>query len=243
MSGTMNMQETIQVLLGLQDLDTKIHTVKGELKRLPEERAKRRAGIDGRIVTRDELDTAMKQLTIRVKDVDNDTTISRQRMRKLEKAMDETGDQALIMAYQHELRSLKRDVSQAEEEGLEFVTQSEGFKEKFDALVAELEAEEMVFMEFEDNMKTEVEAAEISLVKLETERAARLKGDLDPNVISVYERLLISRQGIALSNLEGRTCQCCWMEVPANLSVRIARAVDLVTCPSCDRILYSATYN
>ncbi len=239
----MNMQETIKVLLGLQNLDTKIHSVKGELKRLPEERIKRRSAIDGRIVTRDELDAAVKLLTVRVKEVDNDTTISRQRMRKLEKAMDETGDQALVMAYQHELRSLKRDVSQAEEEGLEFVTKAEGFKEKYDALVKELEEEELVFAEFEENMTTELAAAEVKLTTLEADRAARMTGDLDPNVISVYERLLISRQGIALANLDGRTCQCCWMEVPANLSVRIARAQDLVTCPSCDRILYSATYN
>jgi predicted nucleic acid-binding Zn-ribbon protein len=239
----MNMQETIQVLLGLQDLDTKIHSVKGELKRLPEERTKRRASLDGRIVTQTELETAMKLLSIRVKEVDNDTTISRQRVRKLEKAMDETGDQALIMAYQHELRSLKRDISQAEEEGLEFVTKGESFKEKRDEIATALEADEMVFLEFEENMETELAAAEKKLKVLEADRSKRMKGNLDPNVISVYERLLISREGIALSNLEGRTCQCCWMEVPANLSVRIARAVDLVTCPSCDRILYSATYN
>ena len=139
------MQETIQVLLGLQDLDTKIHALKGELKRLPLEREKRRAAIDGRIVTRDELDGGIQQLALRVKEVDMDTTISRQRMRKLEKGMEETGDQALVMAYQHELRSLKRDVSQAEEEGLEFVTQSEAFKAKLDAIAAEIEAEELIF--------------------------------------------------------------------------------------------------
>lgn len=237
------MQETIQVLLGLQELDTKIHSLKGELKRLPKEHEKRRAAIDGRVVTRDELDNAIQQLTLRVKEIDMDTTISRQRMRKLEKGMEETGDQALVMAYQHELRSLKRDVSQAEEEGLEFVTQSDGFKEKRDAITADVEAEELVFLEFEENMKKEVAEAEASLKKLEAERAAKMKGDLDPNIVSVYERLLISREGIALANLDGRTCQCCWMEVPANLSVRIARGVDLVTCPSCDRILYSATYN
>ena len=41
--------------------------------------------------------------------------------------------------------------------------------------------------------------------------------------------------------LEGRICQGCYMQIPPNLGVQLARGASLVQCPSCDRILYPAT--
>jgi len=70
------MQETIQVLLGLQELDTKIYSVKDELRRLPAERERRRKALDARIATRDEYDSELRRLHLQIKEVDMDTTRS-----------------------------------------------------------------------------------------------------------------------------------------------------------------------
>lgn len=232
------MQQTIQVLLSLQELDTKLFSVKDELRRLPAERERRRAAIDARIATRDQLDEEVQRLQRVVKEVEEDTTIKRQRMRKLENELNDVTDAALIAGFQHEVRELKRYVSQAEEEALESVGRVEELAEKRVALVAEIEEEERVFAEFEQNMEAEVQDATKRRGELEAERAERLTGDLDRNVLDVYERLLDNREGMSLSMLDGRTCTACYMEVPQNLYVRIARAAELVLCPSCGRILY-----
>jgi predicted nucleic acid-binding Zn-ribbon protein len=234
------MQETIQVLLGLQELDTKIYSVKDELRRLPAERERRRKAIDARIATRDDLDGELKRLHLAIKEVDMDTTQSRQKVRKYEGELNDTSDGTVVAALQHQIRTLKRDISQAEEEGLEAVARSEELTGKRDELQAQIDEDESVFIEFEANMKREMAAAETKLEELLAERAKRLARDLDANVVDVYDRLLDSREGVALSMLDGRTCTTCYMEVPANLSVRIARGSDLVQCPSCDRILYLA---
>jgi len=232
------MQETIQVLLSLQELDTKLFSVKDELRRLPAERERRRASIDARIATRDQLDEEVQRLQRVVKEVEEDTTVKRQRMRKLENQLNDATDAALIAGFQHEIRELKRYVSQAEEEALESVARVEELAEKRVALLEEIEEEEKVFAEFEENMKAEVQDATKRRDELESERSERLTGDLDRNVLDVYERLLDAREGMSLSMLDGRTCTACYMEVPQNLYVRIARAMELVLCPSCGRILY-----
>ena len=209
-----------------------------ELRRLPAERERRRASIDARIATRDQLDEEVQRLQRVVKEVEEDTTVKRQRMRKLENQLNDATDAALIAGFQHEIRELKRYVSQAEEEALESVARVEELAEKRVALLEEIEEEEKVFAEFEENMKAEVQDATKRRDELESERSERLTGDLDRNVLDVYERLLDAREGMSLSMLDGRTCTACYMEVPQNLYVRIARAMELVLCPSCGRILY-----
>lgn len=232
------MQETIQVLLGLQELDTNLFSVKDELRRLPAERERRRKVIDARIATRDLLDEEVQRLQLGIKEVETDTTIRRQRQRKLDNQLSDATDAALIASFQHEIRELKRYISQAEEEALESVAKVEELAEKRLIVAAEIEEEEGHFAEFEENMKKEMVDAEKRRAALETDRDKRLTGNLDRNVLDVYERLLDAREGMSLSMLDGRTCTACYMEVPQNLYVRIARAADLVLCPSCGRILY-----
>ena len=232
------MQQTIQVLLGLQELDTKIYSVKDELRRLPAERERRRKAIDARGATLEDFDGALKRLHLQIKDVEMDATQSRQKVRKYEGELNDATDGVIVASLEHQIRSLKRDISQAEDEGLEALTTSEDLTSKRDAIQALIDEDEGHFAEFETNMKAEMEVAEKKLAELTAKREASMVSGLDLNVVDIYDRLLDSREGVALSQLDGRTCTMCYMEVPANLSVRIARGVDLVRCPSCDRILH-----
>ena len=50
----------------------------------------------------------------------------------------------------------------------------------------------------------------------------------------------VLRDGLAgvADELQNKVCQGCYISVPPNIYVRIARATEIVQCPSCDRILY-----
>jgi predicted nucleic acid-binding Zn-ribbon protein len=52
---------------------------------------------------------------------------------------------------------------------------------------------------------------------------------------------LKTREGEALAELSSGICQGCFVNIPRNTVVRLARGAELVTCPSCDRILFSYT--
>jgi predicted nucleic acid-binding Zn-ribbon protein len=160
-------------------------------------------------------------------------------MRKVEgEAMNSRGDMALQAAFQHQARTLKRDISIAEEEGLELVEQAEGLGTQVSELGAQVDAAEGVYGELASNVKSEMATAQAKLDELETERAKRMSSDVDPESLTLYERLLAAREGVALAELEGKICQGCYMEVPSNLYVKVARGTSLAQCPSCDRIFY-----
>ncbi len=233
------MHDTLRALRALQELDQEIFRLNAELRRLPAERDQRRAGIDRAIATREDLDRRHLELRTRVKEIEDMTTQQRQRMRKVEsEALSSRGDVALLAAYQHQIRTLKRDISAAEEEGLQLIEESEAGETELVRMKDEIDAAEKVFEEFSHNAEREIAEATSKRTALATERAARLTDDVDRESLTLYERLLAAREGVALAELEGRICQRCYMEVPSNLYVQVARGTALAQCPSCDRIFY-----
>jgi predicted nucleic acid-binding Zn-ribbon protein len=233
------MQETIRALRALQELDQDIFRLRAELKRLPEERQKRRREIDLQIAKAQEQTKTCRELRSKIKEIEELTARDRSRIRKVEtEAANSRGDVATLAAYQHEIKTLKRDISTAEEQGLEFVGHAETADSELAKTKATIEEAEKLYVEFNANVEREMAEANHQLDALLARRKQRLSSALAQESLTLYERLLAAREGVALAELDGRICQACFMEVPTNLYVRVARGTSLTQCPSCDRILF-----
>ena len=81
--------------------------------------------IDGEKERVTDLDNRIQETHSRIKEIEDMTTGQRQRLRKLENEISSTVDTALIVAYQHEIRTLRRDIGEAEEEGLALVEETD----------------------------------------------------------------------------------------------------------------------
>lgn len=234
-----DLRETLRCLRGLQELDRDLYRIHDELRRLPAELERKRGKIDAEAVRLAELERQLMGVKVRVKEIDDLTTSQRQRVRKLENEANESrGDAALMAAFQHEIRTLKRDINEAEEEGLGLVETAERLtreKEELKNAVKELERE---FAEYSGNVGREIEETKARAQSLEQERKRRQRDGVAPDVLGQYEKLLQSREGQAMAELDGRICQGCYVTVPNNIYVRLARSTELVLCPSCGRILY-----
>jgi hypothetical protein len=142
------------------------------------------------------------------------------------------------VAFQHEIRTLRRDISEAEEEGLGLVEELDRLAKERDQLKAALGELERELETYRQNVERETQEARDRARSLEAERGRRIGGDLPQDVLGQYEKLLASREGQAMAELDGRVCQGCYVSVPSNIYVRLARSTELVPCPSCGRILY-----
>lgn len=235
------MQAVLAALLGLQEIDSQIFRAQAELKRLPQERATRKAELEKRATRVKELKHEVMQLRTRIKELEDGASEKRQRVRKVEaEAASSRQDMALLVAFQHEARTLKKEIGTLEEEGLGLLEKIEALEKDSAGITAALEGEIRIFQEFEANMQREMDAATARLQKLLDDRKQRSGPAIPPDTMGIYTKLLAAREGQALALLEGRACQACFMDVPPNLVVRLTRGSDLVQCPGCSRILYSA---
>lgn len=233
------MRQTLSILRDLQELDTEIWRLRREQQRIPDERSRRRAGLDAKRQRLIELDAEIRHQRAVVKEIEDATTQNRQRLRKLEhESANSRADQALLAAYGHEMRNLRRDISDSEEEGLREVEKADAKQKERDALAAAIEAEEADFAVLDEALTKEEAEVAGKLEGLLAERKRRMGSGVPPDVLVQYEKLLDARDGVALALLDGRTCQGCFIAVPTNIYVRLSRGREVVACPNCQRILY-----
>lgn len=234
-----DLRQTLAILRSLQDLDRDLFRLQDELRRFPQEVLRKREKLR---VEADKLAEVEKKVTgakVRLKEIEDLTTSQRQRVRKLEhEAGEARADAALHVAFQHEIRTLKRDIGEAEEEGLGLLGEIEKLsleRTALQAVVAELERE---FALYSANIDKETKQTMERAQAMERERKKRGTAELAPDILGQYEKLLASREGQAIAELDGRVCQGCYVAVPNNIYVRLARRTELVPCPSCGRILF-----
>ena len=233
------MRDTLQALKSLQEFDTEIFRLRDELRRLPEELARRKATIDVQVARRDETQRAAKGFQTQIKEIEDMTTISRQRLRKVEnEANSSRGDAATLAAYQIEAKNLKREISTSEEEGLGLLDQAESRLKDVARLDSEIVEARKLHAEFSANVDKEIAVAQKRLAELLAERQKRTTDSVSKEAMELYQRLITSRAGVALAELDGKVCQACFITVPPNVGVRVLRGTVLVQCPSCDRIFY-----
>lgn len=234
------MQETLQALRSLQEIDRHIFKVEGELKRLPAELAARQTEMDAMNAQAERHAKAAADLRSSIKEIEHAVTGQRDRKRKLEQeSASGKVDAAMLASYTHEIRSVERTVDQAESDALKMMGQVETLEKESLELAERIEAEQATFDEFSSNVEQEIKSAEERLAKLQEDRAsvASGAGPIDTPTLELYKGLLATREGEALAELSGRICQGCFVEIPRNLAVRLARGVDLVQCTQCQRIL------
>lgn len=233
------MQEVLAALLRLQELDTHLFRAQAELKRLPAERAQRKGELDRRAQKLADARAEALRLRVRIKELEDTSSAQRQRVRKVEnEAAAARQDMALLVAFQHEIRTLRREINQNEESGLQLVEEVEKLEKDAAAQEQALAEEQRVFAEYEGNLQKELAAAQKRADELSAERKRRMSDTIPPEALTNYNRLLAAREGQALAELDGRACQACFIDVPANVVVRVQRGSELVPCPGCSRILY-----
>ncbi len=234
-----DLRQTLQILRSLQELDRDIFRLQDELRRFPLELTRKREKLR---VEAERLAEVEKQLTgakVRLKEIEDLTTGQRQRVRKLEhEAGESRADAALLVAFQHEIRSLKRDIGEAEEEGMTLLSEIERLTQERGAQKAAVTELEKEFALYSANIDKEAKETLGRAQAMERERAKRGSSQLAPDILGQYEKLLASREGQAVAELDRRVCQGCYVAVPNNIYVRLARSSELVPCPSCGRILY-----
>jgi hypothetical protein len=233
------MQETLQALQGLQQIDRHIFTVQAEQRRLPEELAERTAKMEEQETKLQDMRTRVHEVRSEAKEIEDLTAGMRQRLRKLESESNKGKvDAALLMSYQHEMRKLKRNISQAEDEALKKIDVGDAGEIGITAAEGQLELAKTVFEEFEMNVATELEEANARFDELQIERNKLSADGIETNHLELYRRLLEIREGEALAELLDGHCQACFVQIPKNIGVRLARGTEMVQCPSCDRIFY-----
>jgi len=140
---------------------------------------------------------------------------------------------SLLVAEIARKREEKGKVEEQILEQFETIKQGEGLVKSAEAHVVEAESE---YKAFEDRAKSEWETHRSELAGLEERRAA-IRRAIQAPILKLYDRALAAH-GEGVGAVEANVCQGCFSTVTPNDRSRLISGLELVTCRSCQRILY-----
>ncbi len=231
------MDEQLSLLIQLQEIDGRIRSLAEQKKRLPEflgdlerRREENKADLDK---VKEALQTAQKNK----RDRDQDLEAGAQKVEKLKARTSE-------IKNNKEYQALLKEIETAEQENKAIEDDILTLMEKIDAAAAAITAAEQRSREEDAAIQAERKQLEADFAKAEEElkriEQARqgIISHIQPAIFSQYQKLLVSKAGVAIAEARAEACSGCYMSIPPQVFVNVKKNESIITCPHCGRILY-----
>jgi uncharacterized protein len=230
---------SIEQLFALQDVDSRLqalHLQISELEKAAVEVAtqatatRARANLQRQEVA--DLEKRRREIEGRLRD--EEQRIKNRRMR-----MQQIRNERELAAVKHEIDLSRESNALLEEELLQIFETLDGRNAQLKTLDEELAAQEAQLEERQLEVEAKREELRERLEATTAERnqlaAAIVPGDLDR-----YDKLRARRGGVAVVAIRQGNCGGCGVQVPPRLLLEIHRNLDVVPCPSCNRLLHTS---
>jgi uncharacterized protein len=231
------MQEIIEKLLILQDRDRKISRVTQELAHIGPERASLKAKAASTQTALDAAKLRVKQIESERKQRDLEIEAKKAQIEKYLNQQLQTRKNEEYKALAHEIEMAKEVIFKIEDAEIVLMEQAEAAQKEVARATTEAAAAKKLvddqigqLNQREENLKKEF--AEL------TAGRAQLAAAVDDSTRNRYERLIKSKGENVVVGIEHSACGGCHMKLPAQIINSCRAASELVTCPSCGRILY-----
>jgi len=232
------MQEIIEKLLILQDRDRKLLRVTLELAHIGPERDSLRTRA---AATQGQLEAAklrVKQIESERKQRDLEIEGKKTQIEKYANQQLQTRKNEEYKALAHEIEMAKEVIFKIEDQQIVLMEQAEAAQKE----VARATTEAAAAKKLLDDQIGQLDQREGNLKKQFAEltgERAQLASAVEEATRNRYERILKSKGENVVVGIEHSACGGCHMKLPAQIVTHCrAQQAELVTCPSCGRILY-----
>ena len=231
------MQNEVRALLILQDRDRRLLALAKDLEKLPQDQARAKAKLasDEAAVTR--AHQALLDCELRVKKIELDAETRRTTIKRLKLQQFETRKNEEFVALGHEIVRYQKDLDDFETQELEAMEEVDAFRAANQAAEA--------------SRTNTRQLVEVDLASL-TQRHAQMLADraevtaareilvtkVPESIIPLYNRLMKTKAGLAISPLREGKCEGCHMKLIASTIMKVQTAKEIAQCEDCGRILY-----
>jgi len=230
------MRNVIEQLRTLNDLDVRLQAIQRDLDRLPKALAEKEE--QARLL-RDQIERKKAEVLRFKADADAQDLEHKSGMETLKRL----ANQMNVMRTSKEFDVVRRQMdaqrvwnSQIEDKALALMSQADERQKEVDTISAQLAEQEQVVVEEKARVDKELAELRQQYGKLRGERDVLAK-DVPDKELAIYDRIVVNRgQAIAAVNAMGY-CEACRMKLPPQVHNLALLAQELVTCPSCGRIL------
>ncbi|MBI5145571.1 MAG: hypothetical protein HZA27_05260 [Candidatus Omnitrophica bacterium] len=232
-----DLKTQVNNLVQLQRIDAQIYALRNEQESLPKEIEALTASFAAEKERLAEVEKKSLDLQKQKKDKDLDLAAKEEAMKKLQSQLYQLKTNKEYQAMLKQIDDSKADVSVVEDKILQILDQMDKLKAEVDKEKQKLKEEENKFNTRKQAIEERIKEIESGLAQLDTQRK-QATPNIDPKILAQYERILQSRDGLAIVSVSDNSCSGCNMFVPPQVINLIKMYERLITCEVCNRILY-----
>ncbi|HTZ11847.1 MAG TPA: C4-type zinc ribbon domain-containing protein [Candidatus Margulisiibacteriota bacterium] len=224
-------------LLQLQTIDSEIYRLRAEKEAKPQEIKVLQEAFEAKKQGLAVLEKNLADLQKKRKDKELELSSKEEGSKKLQAQLYSLKTNKEYQTMLQQIQDSKADASVIEDKILELFEQSDKAKSEIDKENGRLKEEEKGFLAEKKKVDDRVKEIDDRLAQLEAQRKQVLPG-LEPKILSQYDRILASRDGLAIVRVKDNTCKGCNMFVPPQVINMIKMYERIITCEVCNRMLY-----
>ena len=232
-----DLKSQLSSLIKLQEVDSELYSLRAEKAAKPEELKVIEASFEAKKANLAELDKKLTDLQKQRKDRELELGTKDEAMKKLQGQLYSLKTNKEYQTMLQQIQDAKADASVVEDKILELFDKSDAVKIEAEKEKLNLKEEEKVFLTEKNKVDDRIKEIDGRVAQLDARRKQSTQ-DIDPKILSQYERILTSRDGLAIVTVKGNSCGGCNMFVPPQVINLIKMYEHIITCEMCNRILY-----
>jgi len=232
-----DLKTQLGALIKLQALDTEIYTLNNKKEAMPQEIKLLEAAFEEKKLTLTNLEKTSLDLQKEKKDRELELGSKEEGIKKLQGQLYSLKTNKEYSTMLQQIDDAKADVSVAEDKILQALEQIDKIKIDVEKEKQRLAGEENVLKAEKAKVQAEIKVIDDRLAQLEAQRKQVSPG-IDQKILAQYDRILASRNGLAIVTVRGNSCGGCNMFVPPQVINLIKMYDHIITCEMCNRILY-----
>lgn len=231
------MNEQLELLVRLQAIDHAVQKLNASRTNLESEIKKMRDGFTREAEDFNRLNQELEESKKNLRSEERTLQQVGDNLAHYEKKIYSVKSQKEMEAVDHEIKAAREEKGKLEESILYLF-------EAVDKLSAKVKAEEEILSQArvklekgEKNYKKQLAQINKSLKSDKVERE-NIMGSVRPDTLSLYEKLRINRNNLAVTSILGGACGGCFMTLPPQVVNEVKPNSSIIRCQSCTRILY-----
>ena len=234
---TVDLKSQLTSLVKLQIVDTEIYALRSEKESKPEQIKAMEAAFEEKKQHMATLEKSLLDLQKQRKDRELELGSKEEVAKKLQTQLYSLKTNKEYQAMLQQIQDAKADTSIIEDKILELFESGDKVKNEIDQEKRRLQEEEKIFLEQKKKIEDRIKEIDDRLAQLEAQRK-QIIPDIELKMLAQYERILLSRDGLAIVLVKDSSCKGCNMFVPPQVINLIKMYERIITCEVCNRILY-----
>jgi len=231
------MVDQLETLRKLQAIDAELFRLRTEQQQKPLELERARQVVAEQRANAQAIEARLKAMQVQQKAQELELATREANVKKLQVQLFQVKTNKEYAAIQREIDQSKADVSLTEEEIIHLLDAVDRTKQEHTGALVQLTEREATLRSEEQRIERELATLGEQIATFEQQRQT-LTPAVPAALLATYERVLASREGLALVPLVNDSCGGCHMVQPPQVVNEVSLKATLVTCENCNRILY-----